>query len=93
MDADPALFCGFGIYGVGHSNPSVLALDQHGANAGTASALMGTLQMLTGAVMVAVVGVFTNGRPLPMVAGMAAGSFIALILASANLTTKADQES
>ena len=71
---------------------SVLALDQHGANAGTASALMGTLQMLTGAGMVAVVGVFTNGRPLPMVAGMAAGSFIALILASANLTTQSDQE-
>jgi len=53
---------------------------------------MGTLQMLTGAGMVAVVGVFTNGRPLPMVAGMAAGSFIALILASANLTTQSDQE-
>ncbi len=55
----------------------VLALDRHGAIAGTASALMGTLQMLTGAVAMGVVGLFTDGRPLPMVTGMAAGALIA----------------
>jgi len=59
---------------------SVLALETHGAIAGTASALMGTLQMLTGAVVMAVVGLFTDGRPLPMVTGMAAGALIALVL-------------
>lgn len=60
---------------------SVLALEQHGAIAGTASALLGTLQMLTGAVVMAVVGLFTDGRPLPMVAGMAGGALIAVALA------------
>ncbi|MBO9515761.1 MAG: multidrug effflux MFS transporter [Variovorax sp.] len=60
---------------------SVLALEQHGAIAGTASALLGTLQMLTGAVVMTVVGLFTDGRPLPMVAGMAGGALIAVVLA------------
>ncbi|MBB3176420.1 multidrug effflux MFS transporter [Variovorax sp. Sphag1AA] len=60
---------------------SVLALEQHGAIAGTASALLGTMQMLTGAVVMTVVGFFTDGRPLPMVAGMAGGALIAVALA------------
>ena len=59
---------------------SVLALEKHGAIAGTASALLGTLQMLTGSLVMAVVGAFTNGQPLPMVAGMAAGALIAVVL-------------
>ncbi|VTU28905.1 multidrug effflux MFS transporter [Variovorax sp. PBL-E5] len=59
---------------------SVLALEQHGAIAGTASALLGTLQMLTGALVMAVVGLFTDGRPLPMVAGMTAGALISVLL-------------
>ncbi|MET0207598.1 MAG: multidrug effflux MFS transporter [Burkholderiaceae bacterium] len=64
---------------------AVLALEEHGAIAGTASALMGTLQMLTGAVAMSVVGLFTDGRPLPMVVGMSAGMFIALGLTAATL--------
>jgi DHA1 family bicyclomycin/chloramphenicol resistance-like MFS transporter len=59
---------------------SVLALEQHGSIAGTASALLGTLQMLTGAVAMGVVGLFTDGTPLPMVAGMAAGALVAVVL-------------
>ena len=55
---------------------SVLALDRHGAIAGTASALMGTLQMLGGAAAMGIVSLFANGRPLPMVAGMATGALI-----------------
>src|SRR3989344_5569084 len=46
---------------------SVLALEKHGAIAGTASALLGTLQMLTGALAMGVVGLFATGKPLPMV--------------------------
>jgi len=57
---------------------SVLALEEHGAIAGTASALLGTMQMLTGAVLMALSGPFIQGRPLPMVVGMAAGAFLAL---------------
>lgn len=59
---------------------SVLALEAHGAIAGTASALMGTLQMLCGAAAMGIVGLFANGQPLPMVAGMASGALTALAL-------------
>ena len=59
---------------------SVLALEEHGEIAGTASALLGTLQMLTGAVAMQVVGVFSNGKPLPMVVGMAAGALVGVVL-------------
>jgi len=59
---------------------SVLALEKHGAIAGTASALLGTVQMLTGVLVMTIVGFFTDGRPLPMVAGMAGGAFIAVVL-------------
>ena len=58
---------------------SVLALDRHGPIAGTASALLGTLQMLFGAIGMAVVALFSDGQPLPMVIGMACGVFLALI--------------
>ena len=58
---------------------SVLALEEHGAIAGTASALLGTLQMLSGAVAMGVMGFFGSGKPLPMVVGMAAGSLLGLL--------------
>ncbi len=58
---------------------SVLALEEHGAIAGTASALLGTLQMLSGAVAMGIMGFFGSGKPLPMVAGMAAGSLLGLV--------------
>lgn len=60
---------------------SVLALEAHGAIAGTASALMGTLQMLTGSAAMGIVGLFANGKPLPMVMGMTTGCVTALVLA------------
>jgi len=59
---------------------AVLALERHGAIAGTASALLGTLQMATGALMMSVVGYFADGTPLPMVAGMSAGVGMAWLL-------------
>lgn len=60
---------------------SVLALEAHGAIAGTASALLGTLQMLSGAVAMGLVGLFADGRPLPMVVGMAVGALLGVALA------------
>ncbi len=71
-------FIASGLMGLVIPTTSVLALEKHGAIAGTAPALLGTLQMLTGAVVMAVVGLFTDGRPLPMVAGMAGGALVAL---------------
>ena len=59
---------------------SVLALEEHGAIAGTASALLGTLQMLSGAAAMGMVGRFANGEPLPMVIGMATGALIGVAL-------------
>ena len=59
---------------------SVLALEEHGAIAGTASALLGTLQMLSGAAAMQIVGLFSTGKPLPMVVGMATGALIGVAL-------------
>ena len=59
---------------------SVLALDEHGDIAGTASALLGTLQMLSGAAAMGIVGLFANGEPLPMVVGMATGALVGVAL-------------
>ena len=67
---------------------SVLALDDHGEIAGTASALLGTLQMLTGAIAMQVVGVFSNGKPLPMVIGMAAGALTGVLLTWITLSSQ-----
>ena len=49
----------------------VLALEQHGRIAGMASALGGTLQMLTGAAIIVAVSLFFNGTALPMVTTIA----------------------
>ncbi len=59
---------------------SVLSLEKHGAIAGTASALMGTLQMLGGAAAMGIVSLFATGKPLPMVVGMGTGALIGVAL-------------
>ena len=45
----------------------VLALEDHGPIAGMASALGGTLQMVTGAMVIAAMSPFFGGSVLPMV--------------------------
>jgi MFS transporter, DHA1 family, multidrug resistance protein len=47
------LFVGYGCLGVVIPTASVLALERHGAIAGTASALMGSIQLVTGAAVLA----------------------------------------
>lgn len=73
-------FVASGLMGLVIPTTSVLALEEHGAIAGTASALLGTLQMLIGAAAMGVVGLFANGKPLPMVVGMASGALMGLTL-------------
>jgi MFS transporter, DHA1 family, multidrug resistance protein len=73
-------FVASGFLGLVIPTASVLALDKHGAIAGTASALMGTLQMMGGAVAMGIVSLFANGKPLPMVVGMAAGALSGVAL-------------
>ena len=49
----------------------VMALDEHGAIAGLASSLGGTMQMLAGGAMVAALGPFFDGSVTPMLAAIA----------------------
>lgn len=75
VDALPVLlallFVGYGFLGLIIPTSAILALEEHGAMAGTASALMGTLQFATGAIVMAITGLFVDGTGLPMVAGIA----------------------
>jgi len=66
------LFIGYSFLGIMLPNASVLALERHGAIAGTASALLGTVQLTGATLVMAVAGIFANGKPLAMVGGIAA---------------------
>jgi DHA1 family bicyclomycin/chloramphenicol resistance-like MFS transporter len=74
------LFVGYAFLGLVIPTTSVLALDDHGPIAGTAAALMGTLQMVTGAVVVAVLGSWVDGTAWPMVVGIAGSALVTLLL-------------
>lgn len=79
------LLVGYGFLGLVLPSTAVLALDGHGAIAGTASALMGTMQFATGALLMALVGLFVDGSARPMVAGIAACALLAFGVARAAL--------
>ena len=75
------MLAGFGFLGLVVPTTSVLALDAHGAIAGTASALMGTLQFITGASVMALVGLFVDNSARPMVTGIALCALMTFLLA------------
>lgn len=79
------LFVGYGFLGCVIPPTAVLALEEHGQIAGTASAFMGTVQFVTGAIIMVLVGRFLNGTALPMVAGIAGCAVLALVLAQLTL--------
>ena len=60
-------------------NATVGALSRHSAHAGSASALMGTLQFILAAVSGTAVGVLTDGSPRPMAGLMVLGAACAVI--------------
>ncbi|MEY8875060.1 MAG: MFS transporter, partial [Leptothrix sp. (in: b-proteobacteria)] len=74
------VFLSFGFLGLVVPTTSVLALETHGEIAGTASALLGTLQMVTGAVVMGVISLFVDGSALPMVCGIGACALICALL-------------
>ena len=74
------LMIGNGFLGLVTPTTAVLALDDHGDIAGAASALLGTLQLLLGALMMALMSLFADGTAQPMLAGIAACTLIALAL-------------
>lgn len=79
------LFVGYGFMGFMIPATAVMALDRHGPIAGTASALMGTFQFVTGAIAIAVVSLLFNGTALPMVAGIAGCSVCSFLIAMSTL--------
>lgn len=74
------LFIGYGFLGLVIPTAAVLALEEHGTIAGTASALMGTLQFVTAAVAMAVAGLFFDGTAVPMAMGIALCAVAAFVL-------------
>lgn len=79
------LFVSFGFLGMVLPTTTVLALEDHGPVAGTASALMGTLQFATGAIVMLLAGALSSSAPLPMVGGIAACGVVSCLLAHATL--------
>jgi DHA1 family bicyclomycin/chloramphenicol resistance-like MFS transporter len=89
MDSLPVmivgLFVGYGFLGLVLPTSAVLSLENHGAVAGTASALSGALQMVTGAAVMALGGLFADGRAQPMIATIAVSAILAWAMAVAVL--------
>ena len=79
------LFVGYGCLGLVIPTTAVLALEDHGEIAGTASSLMGTLHFVTAAVAMMVVSVFFDGTAVPMAMGIALCAVGALVLTQATI--------
>ena len=79
------LFVAFAWLGLVIPSTMVLSLEDHGPIAGMASALGGTLQIMTGTVMIAVASAFFNGKALPMVTTIAVCAVIAFVLSRLTL--------
>ncbi len=79
------LFVGNAFLGLVMPTTMVMALDPHPDIAGLASSLGGTLQMLTGGLMIAAAGPFFDGTATPMVATIAIAGLLAAAVATATL--------
>ncbi len=75
------LMIGFGFLGLVIPTTSVMALDHHGEIAGAASALMGTIQMVAGALVIALMGLVSSGGARPMLVGIAVVALLTWALA------------
>ena len=79
------LFVYIATHGFVMPNTTALAMAPHGAVAGSASALLGSIQFILGALAGTLVGVASNGTAVPLaavVAGCGAGAFAIHTLAS-----------
>jgi MFS transporter, DHA1 family, multidrug resistance protein len=79
------LMIGFGFLGLVIPAASVMALEHHGEIAGAASALMGTMEMVTGAIVIALMGLVVDGTARPMLAGVAGLALLTWLLAWVSL--------
>ncbi|MGY2313312.1 multidrug effflux MFS transporter [Pseudomonas sp. SDO5522_S412] len=73
------LFIGFGFLGLLLPAAGVLSLEDHGAVAGSASALLGAIQMITAAVAMSLAGLFADHTPAPMLIGIALSAVAAML--------------
>ena len=80
------LFCYIACHGFVLPNTTALAMAPHGKVAGSASALLGTLQFVLGAVAGSLIGAFANGTPVPM-AAVVAGCGVSAFLVNRFVTT------
>src|SRR4051812_27462123 len=85
----PLLFVTFAFLGLVIPTTMVLSLENHGPIAGIASALGGTLQMVTGGIMIMIAGLFFDGTSLPMVGTIAFTASAALVVSLATLRKRA----
>ncbi|HEY0233979.1 MAG TPA: MFS transporter, partial [Afipia sp.] len=85
------LFLSFASLGLVIPSSMVLAMDDHGPIAGMASSLAGTLQMLSGGVVVAVASFFFDGTAYPMVTIIALCACCALGLSLLTLRGRPEQ--
>jgi DHA1 family bicyclomycin/chloramphenicol resistance-like MFS transporter len=74
------LFLFLTFLGFTYPNAAALALAPFDKNAGTASSLLGTLQMGIGALSSIAVSAFSNGTAVPMVAVIAGTSVLAIVI-------------
>ena len=73
------LFVGFGFLGLLLPAAGVLSMEDHGAVAGSASALLGAIQMITAAVSMSLVGLYADHTPAPMLIGIALCAVAAML--------------
>jgi DHA1 family bicyclomycin/chloramphenicol resistance-like MFS transporter len=59
----------------------VMSMEEHGAIAGTAAALGGTLHFVAGILVMGILSAFASGAPLPMLWGIAGSAAVSCGLA------------
>lgn len=85
------LFAGNAFLGLVIPSVAVMALDPHPDIAGLASSLGGTIQMLTGGLMIAAAGPFFDGTSLPMVSAIAICGVLACLTALATFRRRQER--
>lgn len=82
------MFVAFGFLGLVLPSTGVLAMEEQGAIAGSASALMGTVQMIIASVVMGIVGAFADGSARPMVVAFAVCAVLAFVITQLTLGTR-----
>ncbi|RYE10885.1 MAG: Bcr/CflA family efflux MFS transporter [Hyphomicrobiales bacterium] len=79
------MFVAFGFLGLVLPSTGVLAMEEQGEIAGSASALMGTVQMIVASVVMGIVGAFGDGTQRPMVVAFAVCAVLAFAITQLTL--------